>query len=180
MKPRVIIVGGGISGLTAALQLQANGMDSLLLEATDRVGGRVKTDVIDGFRLDHGFQVLLTAYPEAQKWLDYEKLDLQKFLPGAVLLHSDGTKDRIGDPIRDFSSLFPTLFSKVGSVMDKLRILRLNNRVSKMSIEDIFEQEEVPTKKILAKEYGFSNKMIANFFSPFFSGIFLEKGLLTS
>lgn len=180
MTPTVIIIGGGLSGLTAAQQLQKDGIDFLILEGADRLGGRVKTDLINGFRLDHGFQVLLTAYPEAKRWLDYKKLDLQNFLPGALLLHSDGKRDRIGDPFRDLSSLFPTLFSNAGSIADKLRILQLKSKLSKQSIADIFQQKEISTKEILATEYGFSTKMISNFFNPFFAGIFLEKELTTS
>ena len=180
MQTTAIIIGGGLSGLTAARQLQKDGIDFRLLEATDRVGGRVKTDVVDGFRLDHGFQVLLTAYPEAQRWLDYEKLDLRKFLPGALLLLSNGKQDRIGDPLRDFSSLLPTLFSSAGSVLDKMKILKLKMRLAKMSIEDIFQQKEISTRQALANDYGFSQQMIERFFDPFFAGIFLEKKLETS
>ncbi len=178
--PSVIIIGGGLAGLTAARQLHKNGIDFLLLEATDRLGGRVKTDIIDGFRLDHGFQVLLTAYPEAQRWLNYDQLDLRVFSPGALLLYPDGKKDRIGDPFREFSSLFPTIFSKAGNIGDKLKILKLRTRLSQMSIEAIFDQEERPARIVLEKEYGFSKSMIDQFFMPFFSGIFLEKELSTS
>ncbi len=180
MRPRVIIIGGGLSGLTAARQLHASGIDFLLLEASDRVGGRVKTDVIDGFRFDHGFQVLLTAYPEAQALLDYELLRLRHFKPGALLLYPDGKQDRIGDPIRDISSLFPTLFSRAGSLMDKLKILRLNLSLSSTSIEQVFQREEMSTAQALRQEYGFSDRMIESFFAPFFSGIFLERDLSTS
>lgn len=178
--PTVIIIGGGLTGLTAASQLQKNKVDFLLLEQSDRVGGRVKTDVIDGYRLDHGFQVLLTAYPMAKKWLDYQQLDLKAFGPGALLLYPDGKMDRIGDPLRDFSSLLPTVFSKAGSVADKIKILSLRNRLKQMSIEEIFEQPEKSTGTTLQKEYGFSTHMINNFFQPFFAGIFLEKELKTS
>lgn len=178
--PTAIIIGGGLSGLTAARQLQKDGIDFLLLEATNRLGGRVKTDVISGFRLDHGFQVLLTAYPEAQRWLDYEKLDLRSFAPGALLLYPNGQKDRIGDPLRDFSSLIPTVTSSAGNLLDKMRILRLKTRLGNMSIEEIFQQKEKSTLAVLSEEYGFSQQMIDRFFKPFFAGIFLEKDLLTS
>jgi len=180
MNPTVIIIGGGLAGLSAARQLQANGIDFQLLEATDRIGGRIKTDVVDGFRLDHGFQVLLTKYPEVERLLDYEKLDLKRFSPGAMLLYPDGKKDLIGDPLRDFSSLLPTVFSKAGTLADKLQILRLKTQLANLSIEEIFQQKEIPTHKVLSEEYGFSDKMIERFFGPFFSGIFLEKELSTS
>ena len=180
MNPTVIIIGGGLAGLTAARQLYANGIDFHLLEATGRIGGRVKTDEINGFKLDRGFQVLLTNYPEAKRWLDYKKLDLKSFSPGAMLLYPDGKKDLIGDPLRDFSSLFPTLFSNSGTIMDKLKILKLKNRLSSLSVEEIFQQKEMTTQEALSSEYGFSSKMIERFFAPFFSGIFLEKELTTS
>lgn len=180
MNSTVIIIGGGLAGLTAARQLQANGIDFHLLEATERIGGRVKTDVVDGYRLDRGFQVLLTEYPEAKRWLDYRQLNLKSFSPGALLLYPDGKKDLIGDPLRDFSSLLPTLFSNAGTVMDKLRILKLKYRLSNLSIEEIFQQKEMTTLEALSNEYGFSDKMIQQFFVPFFSGIFLEKELTTS
>ena len=180
MNPSVIIVGGGLSGLTAARQLHQKGIDFILLEASDRIGGRVKTDVIDGFRLDHGFQVLLTAYPEAKHWLDYSALNLKSFNPGALLLYPDGSKDQLGDPIRDFNSLFPTLFSKAGSLQDKFKTWTLKKRLSGMSVDDIFAQNEISTLDALSKEYGFSDRMIRNFFQPFFAGIFLESELKTS
>ncbi|RPJ04332.1 MAG: NAD(P)/FAD-dependent oxidoreductase, partial [Deltaproteobacteria bacterium] len=80
----VIIVGAGLAGLSCARRLRTQGVDYLLIEASDRVGGRVKTDVVKGFILNHGFQVLQTAYPEAQRFLDYAALDLKAFAPGAV------------------------------------------------------------------------------------------------
>lgn len=180
MNPSVIIIGGGLSGLTAARQLHKKGIDFLLLEATDRIGGRVKTDIVDGFRLDRGFQVLLTAYPEAKQWLDYAKLDLKSFLPGALLLYPDGKQDLLGDPLRDFSSLIPTIFSNAGNLKDKFLILKLRNRLAGLSIEEIFQQKEMSTRDVLRNEYGFSSKIIERFFAPFFSGIFLEKELTTS
>ncbi|MEM8558165.1 MAG: FAD-dependent oxidoreductase, partial [Bacteroidota bacterium] len=78
----IAIVGGGLAGLTAARTLAAHGVAFTLLEASDGLGGRVRTDEVDGFLLDRGFQVLLTAYPEAQRWLDYDALDLRAFANG--------------------------------------------------------------------------------------------------
>ncbi len=75
----VLIIGGGIAGLTAARKLHRRGFSVKIIEATDRVGGRIKTDIVDGFRLDRGFQILLTAYPEAQKALNYSKLQLRNY-----------------------------------------------------------------------------------------------------
>jgi monoamine oxidase len=56
----VVVVGAGLAGLSCAKQLSGMGRRVILLEASDRVGGRVRTDVVDGLNLDHGFQVLLT------------------------------------------------------------------------------------------------------------------------
>jgi len=175
----VLIIGGGLSGLTAANYLHQKGLDFKILEASDRVGGRVKTEIIDGYRLDHGFQVLLTAYPETQRLLDYAKLDLKQFVPGAILLQENGKLDRIGDPLRDFSSLLPTLTASVGGLMNKVRILNLKMRLSNKNIEQIFQEESKTTRAALRDEYGFSDTIIDRFFAPFFSGIFLETELKT-
>ncbi|MEO7143186.1 MAG: FAD-dependent oxidoreductase, partial [Bryobacteraceae bacterium] len=68
----VAIVGAGLAGLCCARRLTEAGVSCLVLEASDGIGGRMRTDQVDGFLLDRGFQVLLTAYPEAQNILDYK------------------------------------------------------------------------------------------------------------
>ena len=73
--PQVVVVGAGMAGLRCALELQGRGLETLVLEAGDAAGGRVRTDEIDGFLVDRGFQVLLTAYPEARSTFDYGELD---------------------------------------------------------------------------------------------------------
>src|ERR1700688_3845969 len=73
----VVIIGAGLAGLSCALSLEAAGVPVTLLEASDRPGGRISTDLVEGFRLDRGFQVLLTAYPEAKRLLDYDALQLK-------------------------------------------------------------------------------------------------------
>lgn len=181
MKPEqhnIYIVGAGISGLIAAINLEQQGFAPVILEATDRPGGRVKTDVVEGFQLDHGFQVLLSDYPAAQKYLDYEALDLQAFAPGAGIFVKRAPKF-FGDPLRNPSLLFSTLFSGIGSLWDKVKILQLNLKLRGMSVQDIFARQEVTTQQYL-KDFGFSEGMIAGFFRPFFTGIFLETELQTS
>jgi protoporphyrinogen oxidase len=142
------------------------------------VGGRVKTDVVKGFQLDHGFQVLLTSYPEAQKHLDFEALELQKILPGASVFFNK-KQNIIGDPLKAISFLLPTLFSRIGSFSDKLRILQLNRALKRKTLSDIFSDSEKSTFSYL-QDYGFSNEIVRDFFMPFFGGIFLETKLETS
>lgn len=175
---KIHIIGAGVSGLIAARVLENHGFSPVIIEATDRVGGRVKTDLIGGYRLDHGFQVLLTAYPAAQKYLDYKALELQKFLPGASIFLNNGQK-LIGDPLRSPSLLFSTLFSGIGTISDKIRILKLNLYLKKKSLTTIFAENEQTTHSYLTN-LGFSEEIITNFFKPFFSGIFLETKLETS
>ena len=175
---KIHIIGAGVSGLVAAKILEDNEISPIIIEATDRVGGRVKTDVIEGYQLDHGFQVLLTAYPAAQKYLNYETLDLQKFLPGATIF-KNRKQQSIGDPLRAISLLLPTIFSNVGTIADKIKVLKLNLLLKKISLEEIFAKPEKSTYQYLT-DFGFSEKMISEFFQPFFSGIFLENKLETS
>ena len=177
-SPSIHIIGGGISGLIAARVLEEHGLSATIIEATDRLGGRVKTDVLDGYSLDHGFQVLLTAYPAAKKYLDFDALALQEFLPGSAIF-KNGKQKIIGDPLRNLSLLLPTLVSGIGTVNDKLKILALNRRLKKKSIQNIFAEKEQTTISYL-ENIGFSEAIITNFFTPFFSGIFLENKLDTS
>jgi len=175
---KIHIIGAGISGLIAAQILENHGYHPKVIEASSTVGGRVKSDVFKGYTLDHGFQVLLTSYPAAKKYLDYDALDLQKLLPGATLF-KNGKSQTIGDPLRSLSLLFPTLLSSIGTFSDKINILKLNLLLKKKKIDAIFKTTEISTLKYL-QDFGFSNEIITDFFKPFFSGIFLETELETS
>ncbi|NNF57533.1 MAG: FAD-dependent oxidoreductase [Rhodothermaceae bacterium] len=175
----VLIVGGGLAGLACARRLTDRGLSVRLYEASDAVGGRIRTDVVDGFRLDRGFQVLLTAYPEAERVLDYDALGLERFDPGA-LVHTRSGVARVSDPLRAPTTLPATLLAPVGSLADKLRVLRLRRAVTKGAPETIWSCQEMTTEAALRERYGFSERMITRFFRPFLAGIFLETDLRTS
>ncbi|MCF0054823.1 NAD(P)/FAD-dependent oxidoreductase [Dyadobacter sp. CY356] len=177
-KTDVLIIGAGMAGLTAAKVLKAAGKSIKILEASDQVGGRVRTDEVDGFLLDRGFQVLLTAYPETKRFLDYDALDLCKFDPGALILNENGST-RIGDPLRQPSTLISTLRSPAGTLGDKIRMLGLKIKLAGKGIDEIFSEEQISTLAYL-EDAGFSARMMNQFFKPFMSGIFLEDRLSTS
>jgi len=175
---KIHIIGAGVSGLIAAKILEENGYSPIIIEATDRVGGRVKTDIVNGYQLDHGFQVLLTGYPAAKKYLNFEALELQQLLPGASIFKNKEQKI-LGDPLREISLLLPTLFSGIGNFTDKVKILKLNSILKNKELSAIFSEKEKTTLVYLT-DFGFSREMITDFFQPFFSGIFLETQLETS
>lgn len=175
---KIHIIGAGVSGLIAAKVLENNGYSPTIIEASASVGGRVKSDTVQGYQLDHGFQVLLTSYPAAKKYLDFKPLALQELVPGATIF-KNGKSQTIGDPLRNLSLVFPTLFASIGNFSDKLKILKLNRHLKKKSISAIFKTPETTTLAYLQK-LGFSEAMLQDFFKPFFSGIFLEPNLDTS
>ena len=174
----VIIIGSGLAGLCCAIRLQQRGVRVLLLEASDGVGGRIRTDFVDGFRLDRGFQVFLTSYPEAKKSLDYEALQLRPLLPGA-LVRQGGKFHLLADPWRRPLAAMRSLFSPIGSLTDKLLVAQLRSRSLKGSVEDRFRDPETTTLRAL-QDFGFSTSIIDRFFRPFLGGIFLDPELQTS
>jgi len=177
-KEAIYIIGAGISGLIAAYELEREGYRPIIIEQTNDVGGRVKTLHEKEYALDLGFQVLLTAYPLANEYLDLDQLQLRHLESGA-LVYVNGKSYLIGDPLRNWRVLLPTLTADVGTLGDKLKILKLNLNLKNKSLEEIFESPERTTQEYLV-ELGFSPKIIERFFKPFFAGIFLEPDLKTS
>lgn len=171
----VVVVGAGLAGLAAALRLREKGHEPLVLERSDGPGGRVRTDVVDGFRLDRGFQILLTAYPTASGLLDYEALDLHAFDPGALVRIGDDFH-RVADPFRSPGDAFGTMRAPIGSLRDKLAILKFRKKVRSMEVEQLFTQPETTADERLY-DVGFSPKMIDTFLRPLFTGIALDADL---
>jgi phytoene dehydrogenase-like protein len=182
----IIVIGAGLAGLTCAQDLIRAGENVLVLEASDQVGGRVRTDIHkDGYRLDRGFQVLFTAYPSAKRHLTFDELKPRKFEPGAILIKS-GKRYEITDPIREPERILTSLRNPLISIADKLRLLRLRQEITGFSTADIFsgksqiEGKDESTEQYLHR-FGFSDDgFIDNFARPFYGGIFLDRSLMTS
>ncbi len=175
---RVIIVGAGLAGLACAIRLQQAGHEVVVLEASDGVGGRVRTDLVEGFQLDRGFQVLLTAYPETRRMLDAAALDLRAFLPGARV-HRAGRFHELSDPWRRPDRAWRTLTAGVGRLADRLRMAGFRHEVGRGTIEELFRRPEVSAVARLRRA-GFTEQMIDAFFRPFFGGVLLDRSLATS
>ncbi|KAH7865540.1 hypothetical protein Vadar_007997 [Vaccinium darrowii] len=177
-KTGVIVIGAGLSGLAAATHLTSQNIPFLLLDASDAVGGRVRTDTVQGFLLDRGFQIFITSYPEAQKLLNYQTLDLKKFYSGAKIFYG-GRFHTVSDPLRHFFDSLQTLANPIGSVLDKLLIASTRIRVLTKSDEEILSSDEVSTAELLSR-IGFSESVVDRFFRPFFGGIFFDARLETT
>lgn len=173
----IIIIGGGLAGLAAAVYCEKKGVPAILLEADNRLGGRVQTDDVAGFQLDRGFQVLLSSYEKANELLDIEALKVGKFMAGAVITDEKGTF-RVVDPQRKGSKIIPMLFSRMGGFRDKLKLRKLTKRIRKMSWDEIFADDGMTTMEYL-KDIGFTDSMLQSFFIPFYGGVFLENELST-
>jgi protoporphyrinogen oxidase len=173
-----VIIGGGISGLTCAKFLNEKGYSFMLLEGSDALGGRIRTDKVDGFLLDRGFQILLTNYPEAKKILNYNTLDLKYFGSGALIKAEKGFM-KMENPFQNKMAYLTMAFSSVGTLSDKLKIRKFANELSEVPDDEFFNMEATDTLTFL-RNYGWSEKMINNFFKPFYGGVFLENDLLTS
>jgi len=171
----VIIIGGGLAGLSAARTCAAAGIRPMVLEAAGEVGGRLATEEVDGFLLDRGFQVLLDSYPEARRALDVDALELGRFAPGALIWRGTGFR-RVADPWRDPIAGARSLVSGLFTPSDAWRMLGLRSDAI-LAIEGEREfGEGISAARALAMR-GFSNRAIEGFFRPFFGGVFLDTEL---
>ena len=170
--PSVVVVGAGVAGLRAARVAADAGATVRVLEASDGVGGRVRTDRLDGFTLDRGFQVFIEDYPVARRVLDYEALRLHRFWPGALVL--DGAeRAAVSDPLRRPQDTLKALLSPIGTPLDKLLlgILIFKLRYTQ-SFAQALTKDEQSTEDYLFG-LGLSESIVDTFFRPFLQGVFL-------
>ncbi len=174
----VVVVGGGLAGLVCARDLADAGVESRVVEASDGLGGRVRTDPVDGYLLDRGFQILLTAYPQVRTRLDLDDLGLARFQPGADV-HLGDRFHRVGDPLRRPGDLLATLTAPVGTVADKVRVARLVADVRTHPVAELLRRPDRTTADRLAAA-GFTDRMVESFWRPLFAGIQLDPQLEVS
>jgi len=173
-----VVVGAGLAGLACALRLEANGLDVHVLEGSDGVGGRARTDLVDGFVLDRGFQVLNTAYPEVRRLLDLQALDLCTFTRGAVL-HVEGAVVRLADPRREPAAALTVLRAPIGSLRDKAALGAYAASVSFFPSRLLHRSKDLPAEQVWQR-YGMSSRVVDDVLRPFFAGVLLETEMTTS
>jgi phytoene dehydrogenase-like protein len=174
----VVVVGAGLAGLACALHLGRAGLDVELHEAQPVPGGRVRTDEVDGMLLDRGFQVHNTGYPEAQRVLDHDALELRRFAKGALVRVGDRLH-RLGDPTTRPTWALSTLRAPVGGLPDKVRIALLAARDGLEAPGTLLSRPETTTRELFRRQ-GLSDEVVDRFLRPFLSGVFLEDRLDTS
>ncbi len=170
---KVVIIGGGVAGLCAAIHCQRRGLDWTLIEGSDRLGGRVATRMIDGCRIDRGFAVLLTAYPELRGMIDLEQLDLRTFQSGAHIQRG-GAFVRVANPLRHpIRGVISALTGAIGAT-DAFRILPVAMRAAfGRSVIDPDASYGFSARDLL-RRMKVSEQLIDQFFRPFFGGVFLD------
>jgi phytoene dehydrogenase-like protein len=174
----VVIIGAGLAGLAAARRFEQAGVDYLLVEGGDRIGGRVATDLVDGFRLDRGFQVLNTAYPRLAALVDLRQLDLRAFTPAVLVRRGSGTV-RLAHPLRMPFAAPGTLLAGGGSLADRIRLGVLLARYAMADPARLLARPETTALAELRRA-GLSARIIDEALRPFLSGVLADPALETS
>jgi len=174
----VAIIGAGLAGLACAIELQKNKIDFQIFEASDGVGGRVRSDVIDGFILDRGFQLYNPSYAEGKRLLDYQDLDLKPFTPGVAI--RDGKRLRlVVDPFRSKDFRFRLLRDLPGNPFSQLGLVRYFLKYLITPDAQIATTKDISAQVSLTKS-GIKGSLLEKLFRPFLQGVFLESELSTS
>lgn len=174
----VLVVGAGAAGLACARDLLAGGVDVRVVEAGDEVGGRMRSDRVEGFVVDRGFQVFNTSYPQVRRRLPLRDLRLRPFTPG-VLIHDPSGRLRFSDPTRRPRTLPDLLPGRLAGPRDLAALGLLSARDMLSPPGRLKRGQETTTRTALA-DAGISDALVERFFRPFLSGVFLEEDLETS
>ena len=174
----VVVVGAGLAGLACAWDLTARGLRVRVMEAGDRVGGRMRTDRVEGCVVDSGFQVFNTAYPQVRRRLPLRELRLRPFTPG-FLIHDQGRRMRFADPTRAPRQALSGLSTGLAGPRDLAALAALTGFAALAPSARVRRVRDVSTRRALAG-YGFGDAFVERFFRPFLSGVFLEDELATS
>lgn len=174
----VVVIGAGLAGLNASLDLVAAGLRVATLEAEADVGGRVRTTVTDGYRLDHGFQLYNPAYPAGKSAFDYSTLQLRPFTRGAFvsLPNSDWL---LADPRNVPTSALRAARAPVGSLTSKTRFAWYATQCARLTPAKLAARTDCSAREAL-ESAGVGARFIDSFVRPFLSGVFLEADLATS
>lgn len=164
----VAIVGAGVAGLTAARHLVDAGRDVIVLERASAPGGRIRTDIVDGFRLDRGFQLLNPAYPAAKRNLDLEALDLQPF-PKGVQIGDSGTTLSLSP--RTARSWWRVLSGEIGQLTGVTAFTRYALTCAATKPEKLRRRPDI-TIRIALMEHGVDEGTMQQLVVPFFAGVF--------
>lgn len=175
----VVVVGAGLAGLCAAAVLTRHELDVAVLDAADRPGGRIATDVVDGFRLDRGFQVLNTIYPALRAAVDLEPLRLRPFVPGAAIRTGDGALHTFGNPLRRPALAWPTLTDGLFGPLAKARLVAWTAQVVATPPQRTATRIDRSAARDFAAAH-LDGPVVERFLRPFLSGVLGERDLVTS
>ena len=177
-KKKVAIIGAGISGLTAALYLKRANIPFEVFEKTAEVGGRMKSELVEGLIVDHGFQIFLTSYPEALSVVNYADLEFTPLTKGFTLCKNK-KKYFLEYPNGRYRNVFNMLRYPFMDIKSLWNMAKIVVYLRSTSLKKIFSQKDIPTHKFL-KNRGLSDDFISHTLQPFLKGIFLENNLETS
>ena len=170
----VAVIGAGVAGLTCARALEESGLAVRVLERSARVGGRVGTDVIDGFRCDRGFQWLNASNPDVRQSVDVAALNPRPIERGMVLAHPDGYRILQGSQ----TALIAAIRSGLGQPQDIARLMRWTEPLRK-STERLLGGADMTLQESLDR-HGISGRIREEVLRPFFRLAFADEDLRTS
>jgi len=176
--PVVIVVGAGLAGLTCAVKLHEAGVPLLIVEASDRVGGRAVSDRFEAYILDRGFQALITGYPAAKEVLNLGALNLHPLYPG-VQIWWKGKFHKFVMPFSHPLEALQSLQSPIGSLQDKMQVVNLRMRLLNQGTDTISSKSQKTTAELLRSE-GFSDVFIDRFWRPLCGAFLNDRQMETS